>query len=83
MQRPVLHNYKFIFYIFSSQGRPFHFTFFVSNDIKLHPTDSERAEEFIQKHTGTLLTPPESFERWHQIGPFVETKLEVKESFIV
>lgn len=39
-------------------SRPFLFTFFVSNEIKLHPTDGTRAEEFLEKHTGAMLTPP-------------------------
>ncbi len=38
--------------------KPFFFTFFVSNDIKLHPTDVSKADKFIAKHAGTLLTPP-------------------------
>eukprot|EP00956_Cyclotella_meneghiniana_P016241 scaffold25564_cov75-Cyclotella_meneghiniana.AAC.1 len=30
--------------------KPFLFTFFVANEIKLHPTDSEKADEFTAKH---------------------------------
>jgi hypothetical protein len=39
-------------------SRPFMFTFFVANEIKLHPTDIERADEFVLKHAGGMLTPP-------------------------
>lgn len=39
-------------------SKPFLFTFFVANDIKLHPTDSSRADSFKAKHAGNLLTPP-------------------------
>jgi len=50
--------------------KPFLFTFFVANDIKLHPTSSANADNFIETHTGALLTPPlqkreESFEWEH------------------
>jgi hypothetical protein len=38
--------------------KPFLFTFFVANEIKLHPTDSNKAEEFVENHAGGLLTPP-------------------------
>eukprot|EP00980_Cylindrotheca_fusiformis_P007517 scaffold1561_cov129-Cylindrotheca_fusiformis.AAC.9 len=52
--------------------KPFLFTFFVANEIKLHPTSSDRADEFIKKHAGTLLTPPfePGSERMEQIGEF-------------
>eukprot|EP00546_Thalassionema_frauenfeldii_P012250 CAMPEP_0178920776 /NCGR_PEP_ID=MMETSP0786-20121207/15187_1 /TAXON_ID=186022 /ORGANISM="Thalassionema frauenfeldii, Strain CCMP 1798" /LENGTH=663 /DNA_ID=CAMNT_0020594869 /DNA_START=208 /DNA_END=2199 /DNA_ORIENTATION=- len=50
--------------------KPFLFTFFVANDIKLHPTSSANADTFIETHTGGLLTPPlqkreENFEWEH------------------
>lgn len=38
--------------------KPFLFTFFVANEIKLHPTDAEKADSFLEKHTGGFLTPP-------------------------
>jgi hypothetical protein len=38
--------------------KPFMFTFFVANEIKLHPTDSTKADSFIEKHLGGILTPP-------------------------
>jgi hypothetical protein len=51
-------------------SKPFLFTFFVANDIKLHPTDSARADEFVQNHVGGMLTPPLGSERMKQIGEF-------------
>eukprot|EP01082_Thalassiosira_pseudonana_P003921 g3042.t1 g3042 contig12:1307115-1308808(-) len=53
-------------------SKPFLFTFFVANDIKLHPTDSEKSDEFTAKHVGTLLTPPlePGPERMKDIGEF-------------
>ena len=52
------------------EGRPFFFTFFVSNEVKLHPTDATRALEFVQKHAGGLVTPPASPQRLEELGPF-------------
>jgi ribosome biogenesis GTPase A len=58
--------------------KPFLFTFFVSNDIKLHPTDSSRADEYISKHVGSLLTPPLSPERMEQLGEFEEHIIDIE-----
>jgi ribosome biogenesis GTPase A len=41
-----------------SEGRPFLFTFFVSPEVKLHPTAIDTAFSFAQKHIGALLSPP-------------------------
>lgn len=59
--------------------KPFLFTFFVSNDIKLHPTDSSKADEFIQKHAGKFLTPPlePAAERLEQLGEFESYEVEI------
>lgn len=53
-------------------SKPFLFTFFVANDIKLHPTSSDRAEDFIKKHAGGMLTPPlePGAERMEELGQF-------------
>ena len=60
-------------------SRPFLFTFFVANDIKLHPTDSSRADSFTAKHAGTLLTPPlkPGPERMEEIGEFDSHTIEI------
>lgn len=58
-------------------GRPFLFTFYVSNDVKLHLTSTDRTEEFLEKHIGTdLIFPPFDEERLKQLGPAVWTPRE-------
>eukprot|EP00979_Chaetoceros_neogracilis_P008751 scaffold1959_cov199-Chaetoceros_neogracile.AAC.1 len=60
-------------------SKPFLFTFYVSNDIKLHPTDTSNADEFIKKHAGTLLTPPLGGpERIEEIGEFEYHDVEIE-----
>jgi ribosome biogenesis GTPase A len=54
------------------EGRPFFLTFFVSNEVKLHPTRIEKAQEFVEKHVGDLVAPPATVERLHELGPFQE-----------
>ncbi|KAL3774743.1 hypothetical protein ACHAWO_012068 [Cyclotella atomus] len=60
--------------------KPFLFTFFVANEIKLHPTDSEKAEEFTAKHVGTLLKPPlePGLERMEEIGEFEYHEIDIE-----
>ena len=41
-------------------SRPFLFTFFVSNDIKLHQTALSKSDEVRKKHAGGLLQPRRS-----------------------
>lgn len=61
--------------------KPFLFTFFVANGIKLHPTDSSRADEFIQKHAGEMLVPPLGGpERLAQLGEFETHVIDVEGS---
>jgi hypothetical protein len=61
-------------------SKPFLFTFFCANDIKLHPTDSTRADDYIAKHIGTLLTPPlePGPERLEQLGEFESHVVEIE-----
>jgi hypothetical protein len=62
-------------------SKPFLFTFFVANGIKLHPTDSIRASEFVQKHIGTILVPPlGGLERLEQLGDFESHVINVEGS---
>lgn len=58
---------------------PFLFTFFVSNDIKLHPTDSTKADNFTEAHVGTILTPPlePGTKRMEEIGEFEYHEIEI------
>jgi 30S ribosome assembly GTPase len=58
--------------------KPFLLTFFVANGIKLHPTDSSKADEFIQKHCGEILVPPLGGpERLAELGDFEEHVIDV------
>jgi len=56
----------------SEESKAFLFTFFVSNDIKLHPTDTVKADDVLRKHAGEMLTPPLSpgKDRLKEIGEF-------------
>ena len=40
------------------EGKPFFITCFFSNELKVHPTDSIKAESVIQNHLGNLILPP-------------------------
>ena len=59
------------------EGKPFFFTFFVSNEMKLHPTDRTRSDEIITKHIGSMLFPPHSTERIEEIGPLEDHYFEI------
>jgi ribosome biogenesis GTPase A len=60
--------------------KPFLFTFFVANEIKLHMTDSERADEVIANHVGKMLTPPlePGPQRVAEIGEFEYHEIDVE-----
>jgi hypothetical protein len=61
-------------------SKPFLFSFFVANAIKLHPTDSNKADEFIRKHAGEMLVPPlpPGPERMKQLGEFETHVIDVE-----
>jgi hypothetical protein len=60
-------------------SRPFLFTFFVANDIKLHPTDASRADDVLRRHVGEMLTPPFGADRLDQLERGMEEHIiEVK-----
>ena len=61
-----------------AEGRPFFLTFYTSREVKLHPTDASNAQEFLKKHAGTLVSPPSSYERLTEIGPFIEHTVTVE-----
>ncbi len=50
------------------EGKPFFFTVFISPDVKVHPGKIEGAAEFLAKHTGGMLTPPFSADRFSEMG---------------
>ena len=60
--------------------KPFLFTFFVANEIKLHMTNSAKADEFTAKHVGKLLTPPlePGQERMDEMGGFEYHEIDIK-----
>ena len=61
------------------EGLPFFVTFFVSNEIRLHPTSSEKANDpaWLEKHCGDLISPPSSAERLAELGPMESQEFEV------
>ena len=58
-------------------GRPFLFTFYLANAVRLHPTDSAKVEAVLAKHAGGLLAPPASFERLAELGEFGRHEIHV------
>ena len=62
---------------FSHQGLPFYFTFFVSNSLKLHQTESTRADSFLKDHVGKLIFPPATYHRVEEVGPYESIEFEV------
>lgn len=60
------------------EGKPFYFTFYISNDVKLHFTDSSKADEFVEKHIGELLFPPNNVERYRELGPFESKTFDIE-----
>lgn len=46
--------------------------------VKLHQTSTERADEFLQKHIGTLVYPPSTPERLAELGPFESHEFEIQ-----
>eukprot|EP00181_Compsopogon_caeruleus_P002023 CAMPEP_0184687484 /NCGR_PEP_ID=MMETSP0312-20130426/26552_1 /TAXON_ID=31354 /ORGANISM="Compsopogon coeruleus, Strain SAG 36.94" /LENGTH=588 /DNA_ID=CAMNT_0027143681 /DNA_START=26 /DNA_END=1792 /DNA_ORIENTATION=+ len=50
------------------EGKAFFFTTFLSGGIKIHPSKTEGADEFLQKHAGSLLTPPFDSARLKNFG---------------
>ena len=39
-------------------SKPFLFTFFISNEVKLHVTDTTKVNDLLSKHLGDMLSPP-------------------------
>jgi hypothetical protein len=63
----------------AGDSKPFFLTFFVSNDIKLHPTDVSRADDYIRRYVGTTLTPTlGDYERWKELGLFDDHLLSIQ-----
>ena len=58
-------------------GLPFLFTFYLANAVKIHPTDSSKVEQMLEKHVGAMLAPPASRERLEEMGAFEETSFDI------
>ena len=59
-------------------GRPFFFTFYLANAVAIHPTDTSKVDEMLQKHVGGLLAPPASYERLAELGAFEEHTFQIE-----
>ena len=58
-------------------GKPFLFTFYLANDVTIHPTSTGKVDEVLQKHAGGMLSPPASYERLQELGTFDTTTFEI------
>ncbi|HRF51930.1 MAG TPA: ribosome biogenesis GTPase YqeH, partial [Trichococcus flocculiformis] len=58
-------------------GEKSSFTCYFANDLKIHRTKLEKADEFYAKHLGTLLQPP-SAEDAENFSPLVRREFNVK-----
>lgn len=56
------------------------FTVFAASIVKLHYSDELKAESYLERHTGELVAPPASPQRWKEIGPFKTTTFELSGS---
>ncbi|GJD08009.1 Uncharacterized protein YqeH [Galdieria sulphuraria] len=59
------------------QGKPFFFTVFMSNEVKVHPSTTAKAEELLETHVGGLLQPPISWRKYKELGNFKAKEFEV------
>ena len=59
-------------------GRPFQFTFYLANAVKVHPTATVKVGATLEKHVGGLLSPPASRERLDELGAFREETFTLK-----
>lgn len=59
------------------KGSPHSFVFYVDNDLRLHRTKLEKADQLYEKHKGELLSPP-SKKTLAQIPPFVKHSFTIK-----
>eukprot|EP00903_Cladosiphon_okamuranus_P021077 g19362.t1 len=60
-------------------GRPFLLTFFVSNDVRLHPTDTRRVDDMLSQHVGKgqMIFPPFEPERLEELGALAPTDFDI------
>lgn len=60
------------------EGRPFQFTVFRSEKLKIHRTQTSRAMDVVAKLAGTVLTPPMSPQRFTDLQPWVQHRFELQ-----
>jgi len=60
------------------QGKPFFFTVFMSNEVKVHPSTTEKVNELLETHVGGLLKPPISWRRYKELGNFKAKEFEIE-----
>jgi len=60
-------------------GRPMWLTFYKSDDVTLHVTNTTKAEAdgYVEKHVGEMLAPPYTPERLEALGPHTESIIEI------
>jgi len=60
------------------EGLPFMFTFYLANAVTIHPTKTDKVQEQLAKHIGTLLSPPSSIERLESLGTFAPHPITIE-----
>lgn len=60
------------------EGRPYQFTVFTSERVKLHRTGARKADEHAKRMAGVSLTPPMSKERFEALQPWVPHRFELE-----
>ncbi|MFD2369762.1 ribosome biogenesis GTPase YqeH [Brevibacillus sp. GCM10020057] len=60
------------------QGHRQPFVIYVSNDLYIHRTKLEKADEVMEKHHGTLLVPPTGGDAARALPPFVKHSFKIK-----
>lgn len=58
-------------------GRPYQFTVFVSENVKLHRTRIEKASRICQEWAGDKLKPPVDARRYQELLPWKSTRFEL------
>ena len=61
-------------------GKSFFFTFFLSNEIKIHPTNSTKVQDILSNplHVGKLIDPPSTVERIKELGTHQEHMFDIQ-----
>jgi len=59
-------------------GSPALFTAFVSNDVKVHPTQTEKVPDLLEKRIGDVLYPPSTRERYDALGSWVRHEVTIE-----